>query len=52
LKWRLRMHALGLPEKIGASTYKENKEDNSKILLRIQGVDLRRLDKYKNSLHT
>jgi len=31
-----RMHALGLPEKIGASTYKENKEDNTKILLRIQ----------------
>ena len=30
---------------------KDNNEDNSKILLRVQGADLRRFDKYKKRLH-
>jgi hypothetical protein len=45
---------LGLSRKnrlIFISNVKDDNEDNSKISVRIQGADLRRLDKYKKKLH-
>jgi hypothetical protein len=37
--------------RIGISNDEDNNKNNTKILLRIQGADLRRFDKYKKKLH-